>query len=126
MDQATAEKVLSRCAEEAKVVASEQEAKKASDASAKAAVATATPAAVREPGQRDSEDAGVSMPGALEAAGGAPETTVHGIKTGVGSDELSLEEQAINGLENGAGRAAASEDDETAALAEGRVKPPKA
>ncbi len=126
MDQAAAEKVLARCAEEAKVVASEQEAKKASDASAKAGKAASVPAAVRDPGQRDTDDAGVSMPGALEAAGGAPETTVHGIKTGVGNDELSLEEQAINGLENGAGQRAASEDDETAALAEGRVRPPKA
>jgi hypothetical protein len=46
-----------------------------------------------------------------------------------GSEELSLEEQAIQGvsiseLPSGERKDFADEDDETAALAEGRVRPP--
>ena len=71
------------------------------------------------------------MPGAMEAAdGGAPETTVHKIEAMAGAEELSPEEQAIQGLEGVGGpgdedrKAFIDEDTDTAALAEGRAEPP--
>ena len=129
MEQALAEAVLVRCSAEAKIVAVEQEAKKAAEASAKArGVATVAPAAIRETASADPDVQASPLPGSLEASGGAPETTTHAIKSGAGRDELSLEEQAIKGLDTEAAApqgAATSEEDETAALAEGRVRPPK-
>lgn len=125
MEQPAAEKVVAKCAEEAKSVSVEQEAKKAADASARAGKAAIAPTAVREAGAPEVDDASAALPAGLESAGGAPETVVHAVQTGAGSDELSPEEKAIKGLETAAGRPAGAEDDETAALAEGRVKPPK-
>jgi N utilization substance protein A len=117
-----AQQIVDRCTSEAKIVATEQEAKKAADARAKAAdaaalatagmkgvdaVAFATPmlpqtaeAAVKTedaitPGD---DNAGGRLPGALEATEGiAPELTTHSESLiGGRSDELSPEEQAIN------------------------------
>lgn len=125
-----AEKVLSLCSAEAKIVAAEQEAKKAADslarasASAKtesqaalAALAAAGDAAAAEP---EAE----SMPTAMEASAGSPETTVHGEKSEARGDELSPEEQAVQGLATNA-PAPVADEDTTAALAEGRMEPPK-
>jgi hypothetical protein len=83
---------------------------------------------VRDAGSNDTDTAAdAGLPGALEASGGAPETTVHGVRTGASADELSPEEKAIKGFEAGVqSNQPAADDDETAALAEGRVKPPKA
>ena len=127
MDPVLAEKVIAKCGEEAKTVAAEAEAKKAADASAKAGAGARAMTAIREPGLRDVEEAPAGMPRGLEAAEGSPETTVHAIETGTGVSDLSPEERAVSGLENAkAESTAADEDDQTAALAEGRVKPPKA
>jgi N utilization substance protein A len=151
-----AQTIVDRCADEAKLVATEQEAKKAADARAKAAdaallsagmkgvdgVAFASPmlpqtaaAAVttEEAITAGAEDAAGRMPLAMEATDGiAPELTTHSEATfGGGGAELSPEERAISGIEEGpapgdqasdAGRE--DENEETAALAEGRVAPP--
>jgi len=139
LDEATAQAVVERCAQEAKVVALEQEAKKAAENSAKAADRAAllalgnAPAQVAavEPAVDATEASGSDekMPGALEAVSGAsPEITVHGQAEHADGDELSPEEQAIQGLpaaEEDSSRAApADEDGEVTGLAEGRVQPP--
>jgi N utilization substance protein A len=131
MDEAAAEEVVARCGAEAKIVAVEQEAKKLAEGSARVGARASAPAAIRELlGTPDAEVAPTAMPAGLESAGGAPETTVHAVRTGEDAAELSPEEQAISGLEHGNGASAlnnsTNSDDETAALAEGRVLPPKA
>jgi N utilization substance protein A len=129
MAQETAEKVHALCAAEAKVVAVEQEAKKAADslARAKASAQASSQAALAalagagtEPAEAEASD---SMPAAMEAAPGAPETTVHAEGTRASGDELSPEEQAVQGLQRVEGKSVA-EDETTAALAEGRMDPP--
>jgi transcription termination/antitermination protein NusA len=128
LDEATAQKVVDRCAEEAKIVATEQEAKKVADAAAKAADKAALLAlsnAVEAPAEPEkSEGEEEKMPDALEAvAGGSPEVTVHA-QTTTDSSDLSPEERAISGLEAPAGKQPAEEESETAALAEGRAEAP--
>ena len=136
-----AQKVVDRCAEEAKLVATEQEAKRAADASAKAkepagpnplemalAAAPATPPAE----EAAPEGAGPeTMPGLMEAAaGGAPEVITHDEREVSNGDELSPEEQAVHapGTDQEEGsddqKEFDDEDTDTAALAEGRVTPP--
>ena len=68
------------------------------------------------------------MPGALESSdGGSPETTTHDEKTNADASELSPEEQAISGLQSDAQPdPIPDENEETAALAEGRAEPPAA
>jgi N utilization substance protein A len=140
LDEATAKIAVDRCAAEAKIVASEQEAKKAADAAAKAkfqagllGVARAEPS--EESGEAENENGESQeesrMPGAMEASpGGAPETTVHQEDMGTDGTELSPEEQAVRGAgvnrqqEERAREDAENEDSETAALAEGRQPPP--
>jgi N utilization substance protein A len=144
--EAVAQQIVDKCAAEAKLVAVEQEAKRSADASARArasrpnALEAALAAdAAPTPAPDDSAAAGSNgnMPGPMEAAeGGAPETVTHSeqevIATG---DELSPEEQAmhVEGAGNeiadeaaGDGKEYADEDDDTAALAEGRTSPPTA
>jgi N utilization substance protein A len=151
LDEETAQRLVERCAEEAKLVAVEQEAKKAADAAAKAAdraafasagsrgvdaEAFANPLLPQVPG-RETEEEAVSpeptngaLPGALEASdGGAPEVTTHKVSTFADGAELSPEEKAIQGVN--VDRSAdedrkdfADEDSDTAALAEGRAEPP--
>jgi N utilization substance protein A len=144
--------VVTRCAEEAKLVTVEQEIKKAAEAKARAAANAAfsslgtgsrgmdgfaTPpapepvaAAVLEdaaPAAADSDGAGDRMTGAGESAeGGAPEVMVHKIGALADGDELSLEEEAVQGMtqESEAPATVADENEETAALAEGRTEPP--
>jgi len=76
------------------------------------------------------ESSGSTMPGALEAAeGGAPEVVTHNAKAPSSSDEMSVEEEAISGIERESGGTSdrnevADDDSETAALAEGRAEPP--
>ncbi|MGD1276797.1 MAG: transcription termination factor NusA [Tepidisphaeraceae bacterium] len=170
LDEATAQAVVERCAEEAKLVAVEQEAKKIADASAKAAAASAVAAdkaallalgeepavgaespaegaaagtevaeATAESGESPAEGAeatgeasaeteGAALPGPLEAAaGGAAEVTVHKESAVADREELSPEEQAVQGAARppaeGSGRRPPDEAD-TAALAEGSVPPP--
>jgi len=154
LDEPTAQKVVDRCAEEAKIVAAEQEAKKAAQAAAKmggaAALAEAagrgidgvafanpllpqTPQAAvtsEETVAAGSEDAGSRMPGMMESAdGGAPEIMTHNEAALVGGEDLSPEEKAIQGIEvnettDEERKDFADEDADTAALAEGRVAPP--
>jgi N utilization substance protein A len=111
--------VIEKCSAEAKIVAVEQEAKKAADAIKKAADRKAfeagargalanplltpqAPALAEEPAVTTpaaDEEAG-KMPGGLEAAaGGSPETMTHDEKAFASEDELSPEERAINGVE---------------------------
>jgi len=125
--QAAAAKVVAKCSEEAKKVVVEHEAKKIADASARATVLAAGFApAKRELPRAEVEDAASRMPGGLEATGSSPEMTVHAVQSGASSDELAPEEKAISGLESDLTNQQVAADDETAALAEGRVKPPKA
>jgi N utilization substance protein A len=166
MEEELAQRVVERCADEAKVVASEQEAKKAAEAAAKAAdraalmAATAgmkgvdaeafanpllpqTPEAPVTPEAAfATEDVAVTdesagrLPGAMEASdGGAPETTTHSEAAMSPGDDLSPEEQAVHVPgESGADVSPndeppedfAGEDNDTAALAEGRAEPPGA
>lgn len=145
LDEETAQRVVDRCSEEAKIVVVEQAAKKAAEASAKASAQQAlaalaakgdeAEAAGEEPAsaaEAEPADAGGDrMPGALEASPGtAPEITVHGEATLSEGEELSPEEQAIHGVAAAAGtdedrKDFADEDADTAALAEGRAEPPK-
>jgi len=126
MDADLARRVVERCTEEAKVVAAEQEAKKAAQALAAAEAASAPPqrdardeavlAALgltpgRDPleklAQAAGDDAGAEPAGNDETAklpdprqavpGGAPETTVHKEQPVSSADtELSPEEQAVS------------------------------
>jgi len=94
----------------------------------------AGPRAIQEAGNGESAPAEAAdedanrMPGTLESSnGGAPEVTVH--KEGALADtgELSPEEQALHVPHTEptpAERLTESEDDDAAALAEGRVAPP--
>ena len=71
-----------------------------------------------------------SMPGPMEfAAGGSPETMVHKEQALATGDDLSVEEEAISGIEpadDSAHKVIPDEDDDTTALAEGRLAPPPA
>jgi N utilization substance protein A len=133
LDEAMAQKIVEKCGVEAKIVAVEQAAKKQAEASAKSSEAAKAKHALAALAARGDDApaeeiiAGESshMPGAMEASsGGSPETTVHRQES-VASEDLSPEEQAIQGVE---AEAAAESDDEseTAALAEGRATPPLA
>jgi N utilization substance protein A len=137
LDEDMAQKVVDRCAEEAKIVAVEQEAKKVADASAKAKAAAdlaADKAALLALGGTPSETPAESAatetaPGALEAAaGGSAETITHDQSAIATEDELSPEESAITGIPKAAGDDGAETLDEdegtTAALAEGVEAPP--
>jgi N utilization substance protein A len=137
LDEETAQKVVDRCAEEAKVVAAEQEAKKVADASAKAkeaAAVAADKAALLALGDSPSDSvAGMTVPGALEAAsGGAPETVVHDQSVASNGNELSVEEQALQGdviqspdAQEVKRQELEEEVESTAAIAEGREDVPK-
>ena len=142
LTEEVAQQIVDRCAEEAKLVAVEQEAKRAADASARAAeraapnpleMALASDAA----GTSADQDAGSEVnvmnntPGPMEAAeGGAPETLTHDERaTSAIDDELSPEEQAVHapGTDDEASgdrKEYVDEDADTAALAEGRTDPP--
>ena len=143
LTEEVAQVVVDKAAEEAKLVAVEQEAKRAADASAKAAGRFAGPNALERALASDAaapaaeasateSDGGDRMPGSMEAVeGGAPETVTHAEHTNAGSDELSPEESAIhpNGTEDGSNngdemKQLDDENAETAALAEGRTSPP--
>jgi N utilization substance protein A len=148
LDEAKATLVVTKCAEEAKIVAVEQEAKKSAEASAKAADRAAL-AAAGGPGSARGDSAAArafasalqmpqseeiapevsqSMPGAMETAeGGAPETVTHEQRAQSEGDELSPEEQAIQGIvaDNHVRKELPDENEETAALAEGRIAPPE-
>jgi N utilization substance protein A len=143
--------VMERCAEEAKIVATEQEAKKAAEAAQKAADAKAFAAAsAASAGQRGvdgvafanpllqqvplsaeepvAEPAGDgTLPGALEATeGAAPELTTHDAREIAAVGELSPEEQAIQGVEITPDQEKVTEDGaEVAPLAEGSELPPR-
>ena len=128
MEKALAERVIVKCSAEAKIVAVEQEKKKAAGLSAKAAfLSIAAPVAIRESGTPEIEVPATNMPSGMEASGSSPETTVHTATSGVAStDELSPEEQAVHGMDaENIVKQSAGDEDETVGLAEGRVTPPK-
>jgi N utilization substance protein A len=158
-EEPKATEVVTRCAEEAKIVAVEQEAKKATEASAKAKDRAALAASGGRDGSGDSaaarafadalqipqsKDAPVeepaadfaegsngsgTMPGPMEAAeGGAPETVTHAATAFASADELSPEEEAIQGIGESPDpnhKELPDENEEAAALAEGRLAPPE-
>jgi hypothetical protein len=134
LDEVTAQKVVERCAAEAKIVAVEQEAKKIADASAKAkeaAAVAADKAALLALGDSPADSAAEGkLPGAMEAVpGAAAEVVVHQESALSKGEDLSVEEQAIGGLpETSSSEAKAKPLDEeengTAALAEGLDAPP--
>jgi N utilization substance protein A len=138
LEEATAEIVVAKCAEQAKVVAVEIEAKKAAEQKAKAAEAAAVKAEKQAElnaflgltgtkAEVEAEAAGDpdKMPTALESSnGGSPETTTHAAAVIGNEDELSPEEQAIGGL-SATSEKDESEEPDIAALAEGRQEPPK-
>jgi N utilization substance protein A len=116
LSEELAEIVVTRCGAEAKVVAVEQEAKKAADQAKKAADRKAfeagargasanpllTPAApaAEEPVAVVEPEAGQKMTGGLETvAGGSPETMTHDEKAFATEDDLSPEERAVRGVE---------------------------
>src|SRR5689334_11595731 len=159
IEESVANAAVEKCASEAKIVAVEQEKKKAEAARAKASglgvsgapdlaalmgmkgvdgVAgepPAEPRATQEEGNGEAAAAGSAnepglerMPGAMESAdGGAPEVIVHRQEAVVDDGTLSPEEQAVHvphSEPTPAERITESEDDDAAALAEGRVAPP--
>jgi N utilization substance protein A len=151
-DEETAEKVVDRCTEEAKIVAVEQEAKKAADQKAKVAafsafrgvdgrgvdgVAFANPllpqsaaAAVKEEEvvTADGDSAHDKLPGSLEAGGGgSAETVTHKEVSQVGFGELSPEEQAVQGVSRQSEQQDVRDDDEseTERLADGTLEAPE-
>jgi N utilization substance protein A len=135
LDEETAQKVVDRCSEEAKIVAVEQEAKKIADASAKAKAAAelaADKAALLALGDSAAEPAVGSnkMPDAMESVpGAAPEVVVHAESAFVSvGDELSPEEEAVKGvieiLAEDSTETLDEGEGDTAALAEGLIAPP--
>jgi N utilization substance protein A len=153
LDEEFAQRIVDRCAEEAKIVATEQEAKKAAEAAAKAAdrqalqqagmkgidgEAFANPllpqnaaAAVITEETASDEQSPDRMRSAVEATeGGAPEIITHDASSIADDDELSPEEQAVHpvpGTQTADERVRKDlndENEDAAALAEGRVDPP--
>jgi N utilization substance protein A len=161
LEESMAERVVNRCADEAKIVAVEQEKKKAEQAKAHAAKVAAGPTPreaedmavlvalglrgvdavagerpapqpgviIHEEGEAAGGDGeGTNMPGPFEAApGGSPETQTH--KELSPGDELSPEEEAVQGIEIDpeleARQDQQTEEGDPAALVEGRDQPPK-
>jgi N utilization substance protein A len=164
LDEQMAERVVNRCADEAKIVAVEQEKKKAQQAAAHAAKVAAGPT------PREAEDMAVLValglrgvdavagerpapqPGVIiheeaepapgdgdedrtpdplqDAPGGAPETITHKDFAGADQDQLSPEEQAIQGLEMDpdveiARKEPPPDEADPAALVEGRERAPR-
>ena len=144
LSEPTAQLIVDKAAVEAKLVAVEQEAKRAAQASARAsasrpnaleaALAADRPAAPAsaEAAAETTTDTTVSdnMPGAMEsAAGGAPEVITHSEHAMATGEELSPEEKAVHveGVDGDADEGhedSSDEDADTAALAEGRLSPP--
>ncbi|HEY7087004.1 MAG TPA: transcription termination factor NusA [Tepidisphaeraceae bacterium] len=149
MAEELATKVMERCADEAKLVAVEQEEKKKAEAAQKVAdakalaeaglrgvsgVAFANPLLQQAPVSEEAPpaagpDTDSKLPGAFEASeGGAPEITTHNeASLGVGGGELSPEEGAIHGVDGShaddGAKKGFEEDEEVAELAEGREPP---
>jgi N utilization substance protein A len=148
-DEALAQLAVEKCAVEAKIVATEQEAKKAGEAARKAADRTAFEAAgargvagaaftnpllqgmgagsalAGEENGETAEAASDHVPGMMESAeGGAPEVVVHDQAAITNGDELSPEEEAIQGIDQSAGSVHEDDEQDTAGLAEGRTQPP--
>jgi len=141
LDEATAQRVVDRCTAEAKVVATEQEAKKAASNAAKAsdkaallalgdlsslASASASASATPTDGEPVADSIEQKMPASLEAvAGASPEVTVHDSQASSDASEMSPEEQAIRGLGAASASRRPAEESETAALAEGLADAPQ-
>jgi N utilization substance protein A len=149
LTEETAQQVVERCTEEARIVATEQEAKKAAEAKAKAADRAALSAAgmkgIDAVGSSNPllqaaipSEAGASevaenqpadrMPSAMESVEGiAPEIVTHDEKAFGDGSELSPEEAAIHGIGRDGEvprKEVEDENDDAAALAEGRTEPP--
>ena len=140
LSEEVAQLIVDKCASEAKLVAVEQEAKRAADASAKgraarpnaleAALAAETPVVSAGEDVAAESNGDTNMPGAMEAStGGAPEVVTHSAQELASGEELSPEEQAVH-VEVAGGSSTAGDgefDDgeaDAAALAEGRTAPP--
>ncbi|QOV90824.1 transcription termination factor NusA [Humisphaera borealis] len=150
LEEELAVMVVERCGEEAKLVTIEQEAKKAADARARASGASFfgnAPAVEAAAGERGidglataatspaesveaatEEPAGESdrMPGANEATEGAsPEVVVHDMSSTTPEDAPSPEEAAMQGMpkHSPAGPVLTDENEDRAALAQGREPP---
>jgi hypothetical protein len=102
-------------------------------AGAEAATAEASaPGGAPEDDGTNSVETSPEMPGALESSdGAAPEITVHKESSANGGEDLSPEEQAIQGFEpsnghDGEPMTPGDEESDVAALAEGRAVPPGA
>jgi N utilization substance protein A len=144
LSEELAQKVLARCTEEARLVAVEQETKRLEQAAAAARPVERDPrddavlaalglgpmvprrARSEEPESPDESPQVDRLPDPLQTAdGGAPETTVHR-EAPVVTEDLSPEEQAVQGLPQadppGTGRSDDAAD--PAALVEGREAPP--
>lgn len=139
LDEAAAKVAVERCAAEAKIVASEQEAKKAADAAAKAKFeagllgGASASAQADETAAPEDDSSSERTPGPMESApGGAAETTVHEEANHADGAELSPEERAVHGGAMEGDEAASQKEDAedemsgTVALAEGRDPPPVA
>jgi N utilization substance protein A len=136
--------VIERCVEEAKIVNVEQEAKKAADAAAKAALnsgfnpllsgapfasASAEAAPEEVVDEEETAEPDGKLPSGMQATDGqSPEIGTHAMSSGTNGDDLSPEEAAISGLapESAAtGKVVEDENDEIAGLADGSVEPPR-
>jgi transcription termination/antitermination protein NusA len=137
MDEALAIRAVEICSEVSKVVAVEQAAKKEADARAKANSAMESKKALdallglSSGGGAEASgpvETSTEMPGALEASeGGSPEITVHSASALMEGEDLSPEEQAIQGIDGSSESGThkpAEEDSNVAALAEGREDAP--
>src|SRR5450432_1654968 len=147
LEEAKAQEVVDRCSEEAKIVAREQEAKKANEAARKQADAKAFASAgasarssepnpfssnpLLQAGSDDATetpDADSALPGPMETTPGmSSEITTHGEGEIGGSDELSVEEQAVHGVdeshEHDGEKKIVDENEQIVELAEGRDNP---
>ncbi|HMB96408.1 MAG TPA: transcription termination factor NusA [Tepidisphaeraceae bacterium] len=141
LEEGLATRVVDRCAEEAKIVAVEQETKKAAEAQRKQADAKAFAAEGRRAAEafanpllqtgpdEPAVETSSEMPDPLEATpGSAPEITTHA-EGEIGTDgESSPEEQAVHGVdashEDDGNKKGFEEDTEVAELAEGQDSSP--
>jgi N utilization substance protein A len=135
LEESLAQRVIERCAEEAKIVAVEQAAKK--DAEHRGAAAPTDSdrflAALRQENvelsatdEVPAEATEERVPGAVESAdGGSPEVTVHSQSALEDQDDLSPEENdiqsaAVDGRLHASPKSLEDENEDSAALAEGR------
>jgi N utilization substance protein A len=131
-----AQKVVARCATEAKLVEQEKAIKKQADALAKASAVDESKRAMdallgigagADESAASAQEAAAegNMPGAMETvAGSAPEIIVHQEPVASDGQELSRGEKAVQSMGDGDEQDEPEEESDVAALAEGRTPPP--